>query len=1414
MSKTTSFSHPYPGIRPFRKSEWPLFFGRERMIDAVMERLAQSQFVLLHGTSGCGKSSLVKAGLLPRLETSHYGHGKTWQTTQMRPGGAPLWNLAEALARLIEGLDDDQEASLKTVRQVRRRLNRGTEALASIQAEFGLGLNGNVCLLIDQFEEVFRYAAQIERSEVEMLVNVLRAFDQDPPQGIHAIATMRSDFLGDCAKFVGFAEVVNHTQYLLPRLDERELMDSIIRPAEVCNGTVDPELALKLIDESRDEVDALPLVQHCLMYLWNRASQDLDGPVELRLDDYIGLKQTLSRRADEVLAELEVITPGNSWCAEHLFRAIIELDADGRATRRPERLSVLEGICSKNPEALDLHVKHFSDPDTGFVLLSRDEDPIVDITHESLIRCWDRLSLFDEYDSDGRPIGWLQRERDDARRWRALRLRVAEADGLIGEATIDDREKLVASLPGPAWAARYGGEWDDVNDLLVKSRAAIDLERKKKEQEHKRERQVLYGALAALVAVIGLAITSTYNYVSAANNRSLYQAELVANLVTDWDRALNPTLWEALDLDIDSADLRAQIGLHLLTEDDINLERVDGLSPELARDLAYKKRDFRVALQAIDPVFELKFANDEVDGVAVNSDGTRIAAGDDDGNVFVWGAPSKTYTKDDMTQLVHIAAAHSDQVGQVRFNPLGQELLSVGYDGRAKVWDSETGRLISEVNAPGRNWGSAWSKDGTLIATGADRGTARVFRWQEGPDPIYEAKTRSELAMGVAFNPTSDRIAVAPLKEGIQIHDLASLDGVPERTIGGGELFSVEWSPDGQYIASGLDNGDMIVWTADGTEVARMNNAEAARGLSFHPDSTYLATGSDAGEARVWSIPDGALVAELRGHSNDVDAITWTADGSHIVTGTDSGYLRIFKFQEADLSTPFAEVISSAVKRFADSQTVAETMGGQTDCLTRDQWANLVNASIAPDWCRTLSERAADFVARIGDPANANIQADLEGLLGLVPEPTAFTYLAEAASTARVRVSGEANRSAVSNRLIDAARSLSIAAEPEHAAQLALLTFNNQPGASDIEALLALEAVSAMELADGAAIAGHADAATVFAQVLDPLSPTSHTSQIRSLSTDAGDANLAAASNNGVVLLWDLTAGTVRDLFRSASDAIIYEAAINPRGTQIAVALAERRFILFDLLNDDALVTFLTDVKDPRSVDWSADGRYLATGGDDEVARVWDMMSADTPTLVSVMEGHNGGVRTLALSPDGQDLITGASDATARLWNSLTGQVRMQFSRGGTVTAVDYSDDGTKLAIGGADNQVEIRDAKSGDLLHEIELAANVEEVAFGPDSQTLAIASLNVSVWNVADGQRKLTLDIEDVTALAWGADGDSLLTGTRDGDVTRWSFGAEALNAAVSERAIRCLTPEERQAWQLTDVAPDWCARFAAAR
>jgi hypothetical protein len=210
---TTLPERPYPGLRPFDKNEWAIFFGRERMIDEIIGRLANSRLVLIHGVSGSGKPSLVRAGVLPKLALQYSRRAAPWLTCAIRPSGGPLWNLAAEFA-LLEGHD----RNLERISSIAGRFNARSATLASVAASLEGAGGKSVCILVDQFEELFRYERERSRDEAELFVDLIdraakETVGSTEPDAVdlHVIITMRSEFLGECSRFAGFAETINCT---------------------------------------------------------------------------------------------------------------------------------------------------------------------------------------------------------------------------------------------------------------------------------------------------------------------------------------------------------------------------------------------------------------------------------------------------------------------------------------------------------------------------------------------------------------------------------------------------------------------------------------------------------------------------------------------------------------------------------------------------------------------------------------------------------------------------------------------------------------------------------------------------------------------------------------------------------------------------------------------------------------------------------------------------------------------------------------------------------------------------------------------------------------------------------------------------------------------------------------------------
>ena len=464
---------PYPGLRPFDEAEWPVFFGRERMVDAVVSKLVTQQLVVVHGDSGSGKSSLIRAGVLPRLRQEQARGGSRWRTVAVMPRGGPLRHLARALAAL-DGRADDADRVLA----LRRALNQGRRAPVALAELLLCGPHDHLCILIDQFEELFEHARLQGPGEARQLTDALVAMAESPPPGLYVAVTMRSEYLGACARFAGLAEAVNRHQYLLPPMTVTDLLRAIREPARLYGGDVDAALAERLAADAAG-IDGLPLAQHALMLMQREHAplpDDLDtvAPWRLTMSHYPagGLAEQLSRHADAVAQQAQAAVPARHRLVEDLLRALTTVNAEGHAVRRPQPLAALAAALQVDVPVLARAIDVFRAEGVTF-LVPRGARPLVaddwiDICHETLIRCWRALA-----DPQG---GWLASEFRNGLVWRALLVQAEsferDPDNVLSPATTEERMRWLQRR-NPAWAERYGGGWDRVQALIAASEARV-----------------------------------------------------------------------------------------------------------------------------------------------------------------------------------------------------------------------------------------------------------------------------------------------------------------------------------------------------------------------------------------------------------------------------------------------------------------------------------------------------------------------------------------------------------------------------------------------------------------------------------------------------------------------------------------------------------------------------------------------------------------------------------------------------------------------------------------------------------------------------------------------------------------------------------------------------------------------------
>jgi energy-coupling factor transporter ATP-binding protein EcfA2 len=277
---TAGCERPFIGLRPFAHGDRDYFFGRDDELDLLEQRVRQNRFVAVVGRRGCGKSSLVGAGLRAGLEKdSHH----RWCWVETSPGDAPIRNLASALARLTGDSGDLSEAWADRFERVLFNSSFGIgEALASISAR-QVSAAGRVLLFVDQFEELFRFVdprsqvnldpvmAADRRDEATTFVRLLLTARNSLPVPIHVIVSMRADFVGHCAGFYCLPEAVSRSQFLVPDMTRDQREDVIRKPVQLAGGWIDPGLVQRALNDTNDDPAQLPSLQYAMMRCWERA---------------------------------------------------------------------------------------------------------------------------------------------------------------------------------------------------------------------------------------------------------------------------------------------------------------------------------------------------------------------------------------------------------------------------------------------------------------------------------------------------------------------------------------------------------------------------------------------------------------------------------------------------------------------------------------------------------------------------------------------------------------------------------------------------------------------------------------------------------------------------------------------------------------------------------------------------------------------------------------------------------------------------------------------------------------------------------------------------------------------------------------------------------------------------------------
>jgi WD40 repeat protein len=534
---------PYTGLRSFETNERQYFFGRERQLDELLRKLRSNRFLAVVGTSGSGKSSLVKASLLPRLRDGFAGQvGQNWRIAVCTVGNNPIGNLAKQLAkRKVLHPDEIMDPNYPAV--VEQLLRRGSLGIVEAFKQANIKQE-NLMIVIDQFDDIFRYGKEGKNEEeaatfVSLLLNASR--QKDFP--IYIVLTMRSSALGLCTEFRGLTEAINDGQFMIPRMKTDDLKKVIIAPAAQAGIGVDGELVNMILEDAGEDFDELAVLQHTMMRTWDgfidwaaeNEDKNLKGTPSIKVEHYKkvgGLSEALDRHAEEAYSEVtardEKNGHANAHLCERMFRGLFDNGVEGKPVRRLMTVRQIMALTEAPFADVKSIIEMFSREGRQFLNAPQDdlldEDSNISIAHESLLTRWKRLS------------GWVAEETESA----TLYLRMAKDAALYEKkegSLYSDPEltiglkwakpaqfELTALAPTLVWATRYADPKDFATTIkfLEESEANHNaaLGRVEYEQNRRMRSATLIAAGSALFGLICVLLLGVALIASEKANRN------------------------------------------------------------------------------------------------------------------------------------------------------------------------------------------------------------------------------------------------------------------------------------------------------------------------------------------------------------------------------------------------------------------------------------------------------------------------------------------------------------------------------------------------------------------------------------------------------------------------------------------------------------------------------------------------------------------------------------------------------------------------------------------------------------------------------------------------------------------------------------------------------------------------------
>ncbi len=1206
MTLSTWAQAPFRGLEAYEFEHAPIFFGQDEALAKAMLQLtsnaeAGSAFLIVLGASGSGKSSLVKAGVVPKLFVPRRIAGTAFlRRVVFRPSDATLGeDLFDALARRLTTQVNEQEGLSnlighgQSVASLAAHLRSATTAPAypigtalgelTIRArQSGHMLEyetARLVLVVDQLEELFTQESSVANDRhrfIELLAGLARS------GLVWVIATMRKDFwhrADETAELVRLAEAGGRLELLPP--SPSQLSQIIRRPAEAAgvgfelHPTTTVPLNEMIAEEVAREPGALPLLSYLLDQLY-RIDVHEGGGHTLTFATYESLGKLEGAIATQAEAVLNRCAPEDRESLGSVLFSLVEISAaEGNIDRAIARRVPLSTFPPGTPQRR--LIEALLDPLARLLVSDSEErgNPTVRVAHEALISRWAQARDFVERNAEALKIRRRIEERYEL--WREL-------EGGVEAAAGDPSER---STHAPAWFAGWRSrlgrdkglladiDLTDGRRLLKEHRLDTEphlveyIERSVADDQRARSRSIRRLTAVATVVTILAVVASIAGFVASQRQ---HEAERQA---AETLKAQSRLLTEAASQRLKDSDVANSQGIIL----------------EVLTDAGFAQGNMSAAISAFqearaaDAELAVLFGHgDSVTMAAYSPDGTRIVTASTDNTARIWDSRTGI-------QLA-VLRGHGDIIFSARYSPDGRRIVTASRDGTARIWDADTGVQVAVLK--GHTQGvrfAGYSPDGTRIVTTSTDRSGRIWNASTGV-VLATLSGHDDAVTAAAYSPDGTHIVTASIDRSARIWDARS--GIEQRKlIGHGDtILGVAYSPDGARILTASRDKSARIWDAGtGAQLGVLSgHREDVASAVYSPDGAQIVTASFDRSLRIWSARTLAPLAILYGHGDAILSAAYSPDGARIVSASFDKTARIWNARTG----PPHQVLARHTEP-------------------------VFSGVYSPDGARVVTA-SNDNTARIWD---ARTGAQLAVLSGHTDRVSGAAYSPDGARIVTASLDGSA-------RIWDAGTGAQLAILMEHGHAVLSATYSP----------------------DGARIVTTSD--DKLARIWD-----ARTNRQVEVLTGHGDAVASAAhSRDGMYIvtasfdktgrIWDAHTGRQITVLSGHSDSVL-SAAFSPDGTNVVTASTDGTARIWDARTGRQIQVLTGHGDSVSSAAYSPDGERIVTTSDDKTARIWD---AHTGVQLAVLAGHDDGVNSAAYSPDGGRIVTASNDKTAILWDA------------------------------------------------------------------------------------------------------------------------------------------------------------------